>query len=85
MGEGPETVVEAIQYADGDGGVLVASYLPGLKECATKNGIIMQEDTVHGSMLIPVREKHHDYFLNFTEAPPTEPPTKRGRNCLHGN
>ena len=60
MGEGPDTAVEAIQYADGDGGVLVAKYIPGIEECATKNGVIMQEDTVHGSMLIPFREKHHD-------------------------
>jgi hypothetical protein len=59
MEEGPDTAVEAIQYEDGNGGVLVAKFIPGIQEYATKNGIIMQENTVHGSMHIPFRQRHH--------------------------
>ena len=60
IGEEPDASVDAIQYLDGDGGMLVAKFLPGLHNYATKQGIIMQDDIVHNSMLIPFREKFHD-------------------------
>ena len=60
VGEGPDAAVEAIMYMDGDGGMLVEKFIPGLREYATKHGIMMQEDVLHNSMLIPFREKFHD-------------------------
>ena len=39
----------AVEYIDGDGGVFVAKFIPSIQEYATNNGILMQEDTVHGS------------------------------------
>ena len=49
---------EAIQYQDGDGGLLVVNLIPGLHEYAEKQGARMQ--MVSNSVLLPFRELGHD-------------------------
>ena len=61
LGEG-ESAVEAIQYADGDGGYIVSELFPGLQEHLCECGVAVATlDLVdHHYRLLPFREKHHD-------------------------
>jgi len=52
--------IEAVQYVDGDGGTLIAEFIPGLLQYATAKGILTQHISSHNYTLIPFREKFHD-------------------------
>ena len=52
--------IEAVQYVDGDGGMLIAEFIPGLLQYATAKVILTQHISSHNYTLIPFREKFHD-------------------------
>ena len=52
--------IECVHYVDGDGGSLVAEFIPGLLQYATAKGVPMQHVSSHNYTLIPFREKYHD-------------------------
>lgn len=47
-------------YVDGDGGTLIAEFIPGLLQYATAKGILTQHISSHNYTLIPFQEKFHD-------------------------
>ena len=40
--------------------MLAEKFIPGLREYATKHGIMTSEDIIYNFMLIPFMEKFHD-------------------------
>lgn len=55
----PDMAIEAVQYVDGDSGILVAELF---QDClkAYKKSSTLQRDDFHGYTLVPFRERFHD-------------------------
>ena len=55
-----QRAVAAVHYVDGDGGVLVCEWFPGLHDSRTRAGVRTQHICGHNLNFVPFREANHD-------------------------
>ena len=83
-----EQPITAVHYTDGDGGVLVVDYFPGLLEACNMHNVPTQVLAGHNLTLVAFREAHHDAIelghvysicvesVSSPDSPPAFPPSR---------